>query len=84
METIYSGILQESLRNLEQAELAVKSFSTQMDDADRIRLVHQSAGGMQTNLDHLRQFNSQNIALSLRRAKDDQDRKKIKTWYSLQ
>ncbi|WP_426672107.1 conjugal transfer protein TraI [Mucilaginibacter sp. McL0603] len=84
METIYSGILQESLRSLEQAELAVKSFSTQMNDAERIKLVHQSSGGMQTNLDHLRQFNSQNIALSLGRARDEQDRQNIKSWYGLQ
>lgn len=84
METIYSGILQESLRNLEQAELAVKSFSTQMNDAERMKLVHQSSGGMQTNLDHLREFNSQNIALSLGRARDEQDRQNIKSWYGLQ
>lgn len=84
METIYSGILQESLRNLEQAELAIKSFSTQMNDAERMKLVHQSSGGMQTNLDHLRQFNSQNIALSLGRAHDEQDRQNIKSWYGLQ
>jgi hypothetical protein len=84
METVYSGILQESLRNLEQAELAVKSFSTQMNDAERMKLVHQSSGGMQTNLDHLRQFNSQNIALSLGRARDEQDRQNIKSWYGLQ
>jgi hypothetical protein len=83
METIYSGILQESLRNLEQAQLAVQAFSTRMDDAERMKLVHQSSGGMQSNLDHLRQFNSQNIALSLGRARDEQDRQNIKAWYSL-
>jgi hypothetical protein len=83
MESIYSGILQESLRNLGEALLAVNAFSAQMDDAERLQLVHQASAGMQANLDHLRQYNSQNVTLSLQRAKDERDRQTIRQLYGL-
>jgi predicted alpha/beta hydrolase family esterase len=83
MGNIYDGILQESLRNLNEVLLAVNSF-TQMDDAERMLRIHKASSGMQTNLDHLRQFNQQNVTLSLVRAKDEQDRQSVKQLYGLQ
>ncbi|MBW4888958.1 conjugal transfer protein TraI [Mucilaginibacter sp. HMF5004] len=83
MEKIYSGILQESARNLDEVMLAVNSFQTQMDDAERISMVHHASSGMQTNLDHLRQYNNQNVTLSLERAKDDLDRQAVKQMYGI-
>jgi len=84
MGNIYDGILQESLRNLNEVLLAVNSFSTQMDDAERMLRIHKASAGMQTNLDHLRQFNQQNVTLSLARARDEQDREAVKQLYGLQ
>ncbi|WP_091155763.1 conjugal transfer protein TraI [Mucilaginibacter pineti] len=83
MGNIYDGILQESLRNLNEVLLAVNSFSTQMDDAERMLRIHKASAGMQTNLDHLRQFNQQNVTVSLARAKDEQDRLSVKQLYGL-
>lgn len=83
MENIYSGILQESARNLDEVMLAVNSFQTQMDDAERMALVHHASAGMQANLDHLRQYNNQNVTLSLERAKDEQDRQTAKQLYGI-
>jgi hypothetical protein len=84
MSNIYNGILQESIRNLDEVLLAVNSFSTQMSDFERMQLVHKASGGMQKNLDDLRQFNSGNIRLSLDRARDAQDRQTIKQLYGIQ
>lgn len=83
MSNIYQGILQESVRNLDEVLLAVKSFSTQMNDFERFGLIHKASDGMQKNLNDLRQFNDGNIRLSLERAKDEQDRKTIKTLYGI-
>jgi len=83
MGNIYNGILQESLQNLDQLLLAVSSLSTQMDDAERLGRIRQAAKAMQTNLDHLRQFNRQNAGLSLLRAKDAQDRQHMKKLYGI-
>ncbi|MBB5396659.1 conjugal transfer protein TraI [Mucilaginibacter sp. AK015] len=84
MGTIYNGILQESLQNLDQLLMVVSDLSTQMDDAERLQKIGQAARAMQTNLDHLRQFNRQNAGLSLLRAKDAQDRQQVKQLYGIQ
>jgi len=83
MENVYGGILQESIRNLEEATMAVTAFSTQMDDAERLVMVHHASAGMQTNLDHLRQYNNQNAIISYERARDEQGRAAIQKLYGI-
>lgn len=84
METVYAGILQESLRNLSQLELAIRAFATQMDDAERMTAIHQAASGIQTNISHLRQFSSQAAALSMRRAAAEKERAGLRALYGIQ
>ena len=83
MATIYNGILQESIRNLDEVVLAVKSFVTQMSDAERLLLIHKASAGMQKNLNYLRQYNNNNVWLSLQRATDEQDKQNVKTLYGI-
>jgi hypothetical protein len=84
MGNVYGGILQESIRNLEEVTTAITAFSTQMDDAERLLMVHHASAGMQTNLDHLRQYNNQNAIISYERAKSEQDRQTIRQLYGIQ
>jgi hypothetical protein len=84
MENVYGGILQESIRNIEEVTTAVTAFSTQMDDAERLLRIHHASAGMQTNLDHLRQYNNQNAIISYERAKSEQDRQIIRQLYGIQ
>jgi hypothetical protein len=81
MNNIYSGILEESLRNLDDLTLAVSSFSTQMTDAERMQRIRQASENMQINLDHLRQFNQQNKMLSLARSVSERDRQDVRSLY---
>jgi hypothetical protein len=83
MGNIYNGILSESLRNLEAVSAAVTYLGMQMDDAERWQRIDQAAKAMQTNLDHLRQFNRQNVQLSLSRACDEQDRRGVQSLYGI-
>jgi hypothetical protein len=83
MGQVYSGILQESARNLDEVVLAVNSFQTQMSDAQRLILVHKSSDGIQKNLNDLRQFNNNNSMLSLQRSRDKVDAQNIKQIYGL-
>ena len=83
IETIYGGILEESLHNLDQLQLAVQALSTQMDDAERLAAIHAAASGIRTDLNHLREFNSQAASLSLHRARDEQDRATLKSLYGI-
>jgi hypothetical protein len=80
---IYNGILQESLQNLDELLMVVGNLGMQMDDAERLQRISQTAKAMQTNLDHLRQFNRQNAGLSLLRTKDAQDRQNVKQLYGI-
>lgn len=83
MANVYNGILQESLANLDELTIALTAVTTQMSDGDRLQRIAQAAKGMQTNLDHLRQFNRQNVALSLARSKDEQDQQSVKSLYGV-
>jgi hypothetical protein len=73
MEKVYSGIMDESLRNLDQLFLVVRALSTQMTDQKRLQIIDNAALHIDENLDDLRQFNVQNIKLSLHRAKEIND-----------
>lgn len=84
MEKVYAGIMDESLRNLDQLFLVVKALSTQMPDQKRMEIIDNAALHIDQNLDDLRQFNVQNIKLSLQRAKEYNDVDVVKRLYGLQ
>jgi hypothetical protein len=81
---VYSGILNESIRNTSQLTLAIKAFVTQMDDAGRLRLIDETADGIDRNYSDLQVYTEQNSLLSLQRARDEQDILTIKSLYGLQ
>ncbi len=83
MEKVYSGILDESLKNLDQLYLVVNSFVTQMSDAKRLELINNAGASIEQNLTDLRQFNNQNIRLSLQRAKDQSEINAVKALYGI-
>ena len=81
---IYTGMIEESLKNLDQVSLVINSFTTQMSDAQRIEIIDDAALKMQNNYDDLRRFNNQNIQLSLHRSKDEHDISVVKQLYGIQ
>jgi hypothetical protein len=83
MDNIYSGILEESLRTIDGLVTTISDLAAQMDDADRLARIQETARAMQTNLDHLRRFNTQNARLSLARAQDERDRTGVKKLYNI-
>jgi hypothetical protein len=84
MSEVYSGILSESVKNLDQLLLAVQSFVTQMSDGKRLDLIQTAAKGMQKNYSDLKQFNSQSVQLSLERSADAGDLKSVMDLYGLE
>lgn len=83
MEKVYSGILAQSTRNLDQLDLVIHSFTTRMSDAARLELIHAAGRRLEQQLTDLRQFTSQNMRLSLQRAKDRSEIEQVKAWYGL-
>lgn len=83
METVYSGILDASIKNLDQILLVVNSFKTQMSDAKRLEIINDAADQMDINYSDLKKFNSQNIALSIQRAKSLDEVATLKEIYGI-
>jgi hypothetical protein len=84
MEKTYSGILDESIKNLDQLYLVINSFATQMTDGKRLELINGTASNIEQNLTDLRQYNNQNIRLSLNRSKDLQEINAVKVLYGIE
>ncbi|MCI9843646.1 conjugal transfer protein TraI [Flavobacterium pectinovorum] len=83
MQSVYSGILDESLKNIDQIFLVLDSFTTQMSDAKRLEIINAAADQIDANYDDLTLFNRQNILLSLQRAKTEHDIKSVKQFYGI-
>lgn len=84
MEKVYSGILEESLKNIDQIHLIVKSFTTKMSDAKRFALISNAADQVDDNYSDLVQFNRQNSLLSLQRTRSETEVEIVKKLYGLQ
>lgn len=83
MQTVYLGILEESVKNLDQVLLVINSFKTQMSDAARLEIIVQASEKMEDNHRDLKQFNSRNIGLSLERAKSLDEVAKLRELYGV-
>lgn len=83
MERVYSGILEESVKNMDQIFLILDSFSTQMSDLKRLEIINEAADQIDTNYDDLTLFNQQNVMLSLQRAKTEADVNQVKQFYGI-
>jgi predicted transcriptional regulator YheO len=80
---VYSGILEESLNNIDQITLIVQSFTTTMSDAKRLDIINNAADQVDANYDDLMRFNQQNVLLSLSRAKTSIEVQTVKKLYGL-
>jgi hypothetical protein len=83
MEQVYAGILEESLKNIDQIFLILDSFTTQMSDLKRLEIINKAADHIDANYDDLTLFNQQNVMLSLQRAKTEADVKVVKQFYGI-
>jgi hypothetical protein len=70
MQNIYSGMFDESLKNLDQLFLVINAFATQMSDAKRLEIINTVADNLEQQFTDLREFNTQNRMLSIQRASE--------------
>lgn len=84
MGKVYSGIIDASLKNLDQLSIVINSFATQMSDESRLAIINQSAESITENYNDLKAFNSQNMMLSLQRSEDLNEVAVVKQLYGLQ
>lgn len=84
MGSVYSGILDESVKNLDQIFIVINSFQTQMSDAKRLEIINAAADRIDVNYNDLKTFNQQGVVISLQRAKAQNDVDVVKKLYGLQ
>jgi len=83
MSDVYSGILRESLANLDQLALVTRSFTTQMSDEARMSIISRTADGIERSYRDLARFNNQNAQLSLQRSAEADNILLLKKLYGL-
>jgi predicted transcriptional regulator YheO len=83
MGKVYSGIIEQSINNLDQIALVINSFVTQMSDQKRMQIIDQAAEAMQKNYNDLRSFTNENIELSIQRSKDEHDVAVVRALYGM-
>lgn len=81
--SVYSGIIGESVKNLDQLLNIIESFTVQMSDEARLKLINQSADGIDKQISDLHRFNNQAIQISLQRAKDQEDVNTVRQLYGI-
>jgi hypothetical protein len=83
MQRVYAGILSESVKDLDQVLLVTRSFAAQMSDGERLALIHEAAASIGRHYSDLREFNGQNIRLSLQRARERNDLQGVERLYGM-
>lgn len=83
MQRVYTGILDASVKNLDEIMLVVSPAKTQMTDEQRLELINKASDHLDENYNDLHQFNNQGIQLSLQRSKDLSDTQSIKKLYGI-
>ncbi|GAB3917068.1 conjugal transfer protein TraI [Mucilaginibacter boryungensis] len=83
MQRVYVGLLDASAKNLDQIMLVVNPGKTQMTDQQRLEAINQAGDRLEENYSDLKQYNNQNMILSLHRAGDLNEIQTIKSYYGL-
>lgn len=84
MLTIYTGMMDESLKNIDQLFMVVNAYATQMTDAKRLEIINAVADNIQTQYFDLKEFNNQNKMLSLQRASELGEIEYVRRLYGLE
>ncbi len=83
MSDIYAGMMNESLKSIDQLFLVVNAFSMQMSDAKRMEIINSAANSIEQSFLDLKEFNNQNKLISIQRAAVKGEIEYVKRLYGL-
>lgn len=83
MYNIYTGMMDESLKSIDQLFLVVNAFATQMSDAKRLEIINTVSDNLEQQYVDLKDFNNQNKMLSIQRASELGEIEYVKRLYGL-
>lgn len=81
---IYSGMMDESLKSIDQLFMVVNAFTTQMSDAKRLEIINTVSDNLEQQYVDLKDFNNQNKMLSIQRASEQGEIEYVKRLYGFQ
>ncbi len=83
MAEVYTGMMNESLKTIDQLFMVVNAFATQMTDAKRMEIINATANSMEQGFMDLKEFNNQNKLISIQRAAARGEIEYVKKLYGL-
>ncbi|RYY71544.1 MAG: conjugal transfer protein TraI [Chitinophagaceae bacterium] len=83
ISNVYSGMMKESLKNIDQLFLVANALTTQMSDAKRLQIINAVSDNIEATLMDLKEFNEQNKMVSLQRAAEKGEIDYVKKLYGL-
>ena len=83
MFSVYSGILEQSILNIDQLTLIITSFETQMSDGKRMEMIQAIAGTLDEQYADLKNFNNQNKIIALQRGLEKGEIDYVRRLYAL-
>jgi len=83
IESVYSGILDASVKNLDQILLVINSYKVQMTDAERLEIISEASDKIDENYSDLKQFNYHNAILAIQRSKSANELETLKKLYEV-
>lgn len=83
MLIVYTGMMNESAKNVDQLFLVINAFVTQMSDAKRLEIIDDVAVSVEQTLMDLKAFNEESKLISLQRAIERGEIEYVKKLYGL-
>lgn len=83
ISNVYTGIIQESTKCLDQIVLVLTNFTLEMTDEARLKIIKQASTDIEQCTTDLRKFNNQTAQISLQRSKDQDEINSVKALYGL-
>ena len=83
MQRIHKGILEESLKNIDQLFFVINAFAMQMSDAKRLEIINAVSDNLEGQYMDLREFNEQNKMISIQRASEKGEIEYVRKLYGL-
>lgn len=83
MYAVYSNIIAESLKSVDDILTVVNSFSLQMSDGERLEIIANAADEIEGYVSTLRRFTQQNITISLQRSRNEDDIRMVESLYGI-
>lgn len=83
MFKVYTGMMDESVKNMDQLFLVINAFDTEMSDAKRLEIINSVADKIEENYSDLKEFNDQNKMISIQRAGERGEIEYVRRLYGL-